>query len=107
MIKLDDLNIDDEGVKIKYDQRDFRRDGKVYSTSPKDFVVPFHKSNPEVCPASHIINYMDVMQKNLKDLRPSDRYEECKLTHQLVDEFLLHNFHKSMRTGMTQTHYPT
>ena len=58
-IKLDDINIDDEGVRIKCNQ--------------KKFLVPFHRSRPDVCPASHMINYMDVMQKNLRNLRPHDR----------------------------------
>ena len=29
------------------------------------FLVPFNRGQPDVCMASHLINYMDVMQKNL------------------------------------------
>ena len=79
-IKLDDIKITEEGVTIKCEEKDFRPPVRVHGQlSPgrersKEFLVPFDRFRPDLCPGSHVINYMDVMQKNLKNLRPDDRY---------------------------------
>ena len=56
-IKLDDVGINEDGVKVRCDD--------------KEFLVPFNRAEPDICFASHIINYIDVMSKSLPSLGPT------------------------------------
>ena len=53
-----DVNIDKEGVRI------CRRG--------KSFLVPFNNGEPQLCLASHLINYMEVLRKSVEVLSPAD-----------------------------------